>query len=134
MTNDIKKRIKEFSEIIKKYPDVKELYKERAKLYGEIKEYKKAFEDFKKAYFGYYTLENVITVCEKAGLIKEAERLYTEAINTDKNNINSYIRRIYFYMRNGEIEKAITDCNSVLNISPKDETVLTLHKILTKNK
>lgn len=131
---NIKKRIKDFSELIKKYPDVKELYKERAKLYGEIKEYKKAFEDFKKAYFGYYALENVITVCEKAGLIKEAERLYTKAINADKNNINGYIRRIYFYIRIGKIEKAVLDCKTVLKLSPKDETILILHKILTKNK
>ncbi len=129
---NIKERIKEFSELIKKYPDLKELYMERAKLYDEIKDYKNAVEDFKKAYFGYYACEDIMTVCEKAGLIKEAERLYSKAINIDKNNVYNYIKRIHFYIRIGEIAKAVLDCKTVLKLSPKDETLLILHRILTK--
>ena len=48
MINNIKERIKEYSEMIEKYPDIKEFHIERAKLYCEIKEYEKAVEDFKK--------------------------------------------------------------------------------------
>jgi len=42
--------------------------------------------------------------------------------------------RLYFYIRYGEIEKAILDCEIILELSPDDKTILTLHKILTKNK
>jgi len=132
MINNIKEKIREFSRIIKRYPNIKEFYIERAKLYGEIKEYKKAFEDFKKTLDEYYTCEDIATVCEKVGLKKEAENFYTKAINENKNNPNAYINRIYFYMRTGETEKAISDCKTVLKISPKDENISTLKQILTK--
>ena len=129
---NIKERIKEFSELIKKYPSIKELYIERAKLYTELKEYKKAVEDYKKSYTEYYLCKNIIKVCEELGLTKEAEEFYTKEIQKDKNNISNYIKRIYFYMRENEIEKAIKDCTTVLELNPKDETILTLKRILTK--
>ncbi len=130
--NNIKERIKEFSRLIKKYPNIKELYIERAKLYTELKEYKKAVEDYKKAYTEYYLCKDIIKVCEELGLTKEAEEYYTKEINKDKKNISKYTQRIYFYIRINEIEKAIKDCATVLKLSPKDETILTLKKILTK--
>ena len=132
MISNIKERIKQFSEIIERHPDIKELYIERAKLYGEIKEYKKAFEDFKKTLHGYYICKDIMMICKELGLNNEIERLYTKAINKDKKNISNYIDRIYFYMRIGKIEEAISDYKTVLKISPKEETILTLHKILTK--
>lgn len=132
MTNNIKERIKQFSEIIKRNPDEKALYIERAKLYAENKEYKKAFEDFKKTLPGYYICKDIMTVCRELRLNDEIERFYTKAINKDKNNVSNYINRIYFYIRIGKIEEAISDCKVVLNISPKEETILTLYKILTK--
>lgn len=132
MINNIKERIKQFSEIIERHPDIKELYIERAKLYGEIKEYKKAFEDFKKTLHGYYVCKDIMMICKELGLNNEIERLYTKAINKDKKNISNYIDRIYFYMRIGKIEEAISDCKTVLKISPKEETISILHKILTK--
>ena len=132
MINNIKERIKQFSEIIERNPDIKELYIERAKLYGEIKEYKKAFEDFKKTLHGYYVCKDIMMVCKELGLNNEIERLYTKAINKDKKNISNYIDRIYFYMRIGKTEEAISDCKTVLKISPKEETISILHKILTK--
>ena len=129
---NIKEKIKEYSELIEKYPDTKELYIERAKLYDASKQYKKASEDFKKSLRGYYICRNVITVCEELGLIKEVEKFYTKAINKDKNNINNYFSRLYFYMRNKEIEKALLDCKKILELSPKDETVSILKRILIK--
>ena len=130
--NNIKERIKELSEIIKRHPCVDDLYIERAKLYEKLKLYKQALDDYKKTFPDYYICKNIVTVCEDNGLIKEAERLYTKAINADINNIEVYIKRICFYMRTGEIEKAITDCKTVLKLFPKDENILTLKKILTK--
>ncbi len=101
MINNIKERIKEYSEMIEKYPDIKEFHIERAKLYCET------------------------------GFNKEAEKFYTKAINKDKNNINSYINRLYFYIRIREMEKAISDCKAILKLSPKEETILNLKRILT---
>ncbi len=132
MTNNIKERIKQFSEIIKRNPNEKELYIERAKLYAENKEYKKAFEDFKKTLPGYYICKDIMTVCKELRLNDEIERFYTKAINKNKTDVSNYINRIYFYIRIGKIEKAISDCKVVLNISPKEETISTLYKILTK--
>ncbi len=129
---NIKERIKEFSELIKKYPNIKELYIERAKLYTEIGEYKKAVEDYKKSYDEYYLCKDIIKVCEELGLTKEAEEFYTKEINKDKKNISKYTQRIYFYMKENEIEKALKDCKTVFELSPKDETILTLKRILTK--
>jgi len=131
MIKNIKERIKEYSEMIEKYPSVKEFHIERAKLYCEIKEYEKAVKDFKKILEGYYACQNIIKVCEEKGFNKDAEKFYTKAINKDKNNINNYINRLYFYMRIKEMEKAISDCKAILKLSPKDETILTLKKILT---
>ena len=99
MAYSIKERIKEFSEMIDKYLDIKEFHIERAKLYCEIKEYEKAVEDSKKTLEGYYACQNMATVCEKRGFNRKAEFYYTKAINKDKNNINNYIDRLYFYMR-----------------------------------
>ena len=130
--NNLKERIKEFSELIKKYPSIKVLYIERAKLYTEIGEYKKAVEDYKKAYTEYYLCKDIIKVCEELGLTKEAEEFYTKEIQKDKKDISNYIKRIYFYLRENKIEKAIKDCTTVLKLSPEDETILTLKKILTK--
>lgn len=129
---NIKERIKEFSKLIKKYPEIKELYIERAKLYTELKEYKKAVEDYKKSYTEYYLCKDIIKVCEEVGLTKEAEEYYTKEISKDKKDISNYIKRIYFYMRTNEIEKALKDCTTVLKLSPKDETIITLQRILTK--
>ena len=110
---NINERIKEYSKLINKYPDKKELYNERAKLYDAKGQYKKAVEDFKKTLPGYYSFRDIKEVCEKNYLIKEAEEFYTREINKDKKNINKYIDRLYFYMRNNQIEKAIADCKSI---------------------
>lgn len=117
--------------MIEKCPSVKEFYIERAKLYCEIQEYKKAVEDFKKTLEGYYAYQDIAIVCEEIGFNKEAEEFYTKAINKDKKDINSYIDRLYFYIRIKEIEKAISDCKAILKLSPKDETILNLKRILT---
>ena len=131
MINNIEERIKEYSEMIKKYPGVKEFHIERAKLYCEIREYEKAVEDFKKTLEGYYVCQKIARVCEESGFNRDAEYYYTKAINKDKNNVNNYIDRLYFYMRIREIEKAISDCKAILKLSPKDKTLLALKNILT---
>ncbi len=131
ITKSIKERIKELSEIIKRNPEVKELYMERAKLYDENKQYKKAAQDFKKAYSGYYLSQDILSLCIELGLYEEAEKLYTKAINKDKNNVHNYVKRICFYMGIEEIENAILDCKLVLELNPNEETILALQKILT---
>ena len=131
MTNYIKEKIKDFTELIKRHTEVQELYIYRAFLYEKTKQYKKAIEDYKKIIPPRYICFNMADICERNGLIKEAENFYTKAINEDKNNICNYISRIYFYIRNKEIEKAILDCKMILKLSPKDETILTLKRILT---
>ena len=131
MTNDNKEKIKEFTELIKNHPEVKELYIYRAFLYEKTKQYQKAMEDYKKTLPTRYVCINLADICERNGLIKEAEKFYIKEINKNKNNIPNYISRIYFYLRNKEIEKAILDCKTVLKLSPKDENILTLKRILT---
>ena len=132
MTNDVKEQIKEFSNLIEKYPAVQEFYVYRSFLYEKTKQYQKAIEDYKKIIPPQYLNFDIVGICEQHGLIKEAERFYTQAINKDKKNIYHYIRRIHFYMRIKEIDKAILDCKTVLEISPKKETIQTLKRILTE--
>ena len=132
MTNDIKEQIKEFSNLIKRYPHVQEFYVYRAFLYEKTKQYQKAIEDYKKILPVQYLNFDIAGICEKNDLFKEAEIYYTKAINEDKNNIHKYINRIHFYMRIKEIDKAILDCKTVLEISPKKETIQILKRILTE--
>ena len=132
MINDIREKIKEFSELIQKYPYVQEFYIYRAYLYEKTKQYPKAIEDYKIILPKQYICFDMAGICERNGLVKEAEKYYTQAINKDKKNIQQYIRRIYFYIRIKKIEKAILDCKTVLELSPKDETVKTLKRILTE--
>ena len=129
--SNIQEKIKEFSELIKQYPCVKEFYVYRAILYEKTKQYKKAIEDYKQTLPDTYICFNMADICERNGLIKEAENFYTKAINKDKNNTYNYISRIYFYIRNKETEKALSDCNTVLKLSPKNETIMALKRILT---
>jgi len=132
MTNNVKEQIKEFSELINKYPYVKEFYIYRAFLYEKTKQYQKAMEDYKMILPPQYLNFDIAGICEKNGLVKEAEKYYTQAINEDKKNIYRYISRIHFYMRIKEIDKAILDCKKVLKLSPKKETIQTLKRILTQ--
>ena len=127
---NIKEKIKEFSEMIRQYPYVKEFYIGRAILYSKIKQYQKAIKDCKQIHTNYFCYD-IESICERNGLIKEAEAFYTKAIKDNRNEIKNYIRRIGFYMRIGKIENAISDCRACLKISPKDETILMLTKILT---
>ena len=132
MTNDIKEQIKEFSELINKYPFVQEFYIYRSFLYEKTKQYQKAIEDYKKILPPQYLNFDIAGICERNNLVKEAERFYTQAINKDKKNIHHYIRRIHFYIRIKEIDKAILDCKTVLELYPKKETIETLKRILTQ--
>ena len=133
MTKEMKEKIKEFSDLIEKYPHIQEFYIYRAFLYEKNKEYKKAMQDYKKILPPQYINFDIACICEKKGLLKEAEKYYTQAIIKDKKNIHKYISRIYFYIRIKETEKAIYDCKTVLEISPKRETIQTLKRILTEN-
>lgn len=130
MTNDVKEQIKEFTRLIEKYPAIHDFYFFRGTLYERIKEYQKAMEDYKKMLPTRYFCINMAKICEENGLIEEAEYFYTKEINEDKNNTFNYISRILFYIHNKEIEKAILDCKSVLEISPTNEMISTLKKIL----
>ncbi len=130
MSKNIQTKIKELNKIIKKHPNIKEFYIGRAILYTKIKQYKKAVKDYEKAYKNYFC-QDMINICERNGLTKEAEEFYTKEINTEKSAKN-YINRAYFYARICEKEKALNDLKTSLKLSPKDETILTITKILTK--
>ena len=131
MTEDTKEKIKEFSDLIKKYPYIKELYVYRAILYEKSKQYKKAIEDYKMTLPHQYICFNMADICERNGLNKEAEEFYTKVIKKNTKDIYKYMDRICFYIRNKETAKALSDCKTVLKLSPKNETVLTLKRILT---
>jgi len=131
MTKDIKEEIKEFDKLIKKYPYKKDLYIGRAMLYTKIKQYKKAAEDYTKVHTNYISYD-ILNICERDFLINEAEEIYTKAINKDKNDFANYTRRAYFYMRIGELKKALTDCETALKISPKNEIILMIKGTLVK--
>lgn len=128
---NIKEQIKEFSNLINKYPHIEELYLGRAILYTKSKQYNKAVEDYQKIHTNYFD-KDILSICERNGLIKEIENFYTKKINKTKNDIRNYLSRANFYARIGENKKAICDCKSALEISPCNEIVLMLIKILTK--
>ncbi len=131
MTKNIKKEIKEFTELINKYPLKEDLYIGRAFLYMEIKQYKKAAEDFKKAHTN-YTAYDIYSVCEREDLIAEAEKLYTKAINDDKSNFLNYTKRAGFYTRIGRTEKALADCETALKLNPNDKIIPIIIETLIK--
>ena len=125
----IEEEIKEFSKLIKKYPDIQDLYIGRAILYTKIKQYKKAIEDYKKGCEKYICYD-IMTVCKRNVLIKEAEDLYIEKINRNKNDITNYISRARFYISIGEHEKALADCETILKIAPNNKFILGIKETL----
>jgi len=127
---EIKEEIEEFNKLIKKYPHISELYIGRAVLYAKNKEYEKAIKDYETAHKDY--IYNVVTVCLRNHLTGEIERIYTEKINKDKNNIVNYMSRARFYRTMGENQKALTDCNSILKMSPNNKFILYLKKEIIK--
>jgi len=131
MQNDIKEGIKEFSKPIKKYPDIQELYIGRAILYSKIKEYDKAIKDYTKGCMNYICYD-IIAICRRNALIKEAEGIYTRRIDKDSKDIMNYISRARFYISIGENKKALADCEKVLRISPENEFVLGIKEGIEK--
>ena len=128
--NNIKEQIKEFDKLIKKYPDIQELYLGRAILYTKIKQYKKAVEDYKKGCEN-YMCSDIMAICKRNHLIKEAEEFYTEKIKQGNNVVNC-ISRARFYISIGEDKKALLDCETILKKEPQNEFVLGMKKILDK--
>ena len=131
MLENIEEEIKEFTKLIKKYPDIKDLYIGRAVLYSKTGQYKKAVKDYEKGcenYVGY----DIITVCQKNSLIKDAEKIYTKAIKTNKDHIKTYTDRMHFYMRIWENKKALADCETILKISPKNKIIKEMAEMLIK--
>ena len=128
--NNIKEQIKEFDKLIKKYPDIEELYIGRAILYTKIKQYKKAIEDYKKGCENYICYD-IMNICKRNNLIKEAEELYTKKIKEQSNIIN-YSSRLRFYISIGEDKKALEDCETILKMSPKNKFILKIKKALEK--
>lgn len=128
--NNIKEQIKEFDKLIKKYPDIQELYIGRAILYTKIKQYKKAVEDYKKGCENYICYD-IMAICKRNHLIKEAEEFYTQKIKQE-NNIVNYISRARFYISIGENKKALADCETILKKEPQNEFILEMKKILDR--
>ncbi len=126
----IKESIKEFNKLIKKYPDIEEFYTGRAVLYAQIKEYKKAVKDYQMGckYMSY----DIMAICKRHNLTQELERIYTNNVNKDKNNIANYMSRARFYMKIGENKKALADCEIVLKSSPNNKFFSELKEILVK--
>lgn len=127
----IKEEIKEFTELIKKYSDIEDLYIGRAILYTKTKQYKKAVEDYERGCKKYLCYD-IMNICKRNSLIKEAEELYTKTINKDKKNITSYMSRARFYMSIGEDKKALADCEIILKLSPENKFILEIKKVLIK--
>ena len=135
---NIKEEIKEFTKLIKKYSDIEDLYIGRAILYTKTKQYKKAVEDYEKGCKKYLCYD-IMNICKRNNLIKEAEELYTKTINKDKNNIINYMSRARFYMSRarfymsiGEDKKALADCEIILKLSPGNKFILEIKKVLIK--
>ena len=128
--SNIKKQIKEFDKLINKYPDIQELYIGRAILYTKIKQYKKAVKDYKKGCENYICYD-IMAICKRNHLIKEAEEFYTQKIKQE-NNIVNYISRARFYISIGEDKKALADCETILKKEPQNEFILEMKKALDK--
>lgn len=129
MIKDIEEKIKQFDEMIKKYPTIKEFYLGRATLYEKINEYQKAIEDYKKVCM-HYIWYDIASICKRNKLYKEVEDFYTNAINSDKNNVKNYYCRAYFYMHTYQYKKALSDCKKALKLEPKNDYMLELQEIL----
>ena len=130
MINNIKEEIKEFDKLIKKYPDIEELYIGRAILYTKIKQYENAVKDYKRGCEKYLCYD-IMNICRRNNLIKEAEELYTKKIKEQSSIIN-YISRARFYISIGEDKKALDDCEIILKMSPKNKFILGIKEVLTK--
>ena len=128
--NNIKEEIKEFDKLIKKYPDIEELYIGRAILYTKIKQYENAVKDYERGCEKYLCYD-IMNICRRNNLIKEAEELYTKKIKEQSSIIN-YISRARFYISIGEDKKALDDCEIVLKMSPKNKFILGIKEVLTK--
>ncbi len=126
----IKEEIEEFTKLIKKYPDISDLYIGRAVLYAKIGEYEKAVKDYEAAHEDY--IYDIVAVCLRHNLIREIERFYTQKINKDKNNILNYMSMARFYRAIGENQKALTDCESILKISPSNKFILEMKQAIIK--
>ncbi len=128
--NNIKEQIKEFDKLIKKYPDIEELYIGRAILYKKIKQYENAVKDYERGCEKYLCYD-IMNICRRNNLIKEAEELYTKKIKEQSSIIN-YISRARFYISIGEDKKALDDCEIILKMSPKNKFILGIKEVLTK--
>ena len=128
--NNIKEQIKEFNKLIKKYPDIQELYIGRAILYTKIKEYKKALEDYRKGCENYICYD-IINICKRNNLIKEAEEFCTNKIKRESSVMN-YSSRARFYISIGENKKALADCETILKMSPENKLISEIKKSLIK--
>ena len=128
--NNIKEQIKEFNKLIKKYPDIQELYIGRAILYTKIKEYKKALEDYRKGCENYICYD-IINICKRNNLIKEAEEFCTNKIKKESSVMN-YSSRARFYISIGENKKALADCETILKMSPENKLISEIKKSLIK--
>ncbi len=129
--NNIKEEIKKFTKLIKKYSDIEELYIGRAILYTKIKQYENAVKDYERGCEKYLCYD-IMNICKRNNLIKEAEELYTKMISKDKSNVINYISRLRFYISIGEDKKALADCETILKMSPKNKFILKLKKALEK--
>ena len=128
--NDIKEQIKEFNKLIKKYPDIQELYIGRAILYTKIKQYKKALEDYRKGCENYICYD-IINICKRNNLIKEAEEFCTNKIKKE-SSVMDYSSRARFYISIGENKKALADCETILKMSPENKLISEIKKSLIK--
>ncbi len=128
--NNIKEEIKKFTKLIKKYSDIEELYIGRAILYTKIKQYENAVKDYERGCEKYLCYD-IMNICRRNNLIKEAEELYTKKIKEQSSIIN-YISRARFYISIGEDKKALDDCEIILKMSPKNKFILGIKEVLTK--
>ena len=121
---DSDKRIAEYSAIIEKDPNNAEAYQNRGKVYLEKKEYEKAAADFQNAI--QKDPERLEALYDKASAFIEMDEWdkamsdlnrYISAPSNEKS-FKALERRGYVYLRKGEYDKAIEECNKAINLNP----------------
>ena len=92
-----------------------------------LKEYKKIIEIDTKESSAYIAAAEILAM---QGKNTEAETFYNKAISA-KDDRQNYFFRAYFYMRNEQYDKALSDFDTILNLMPNDaESTFLKNKIL----
>ena len=106
-------------------PNDQNLLAVRAYCYKEIKKYDKAIADYTTAIELYPNEDGLYegrgaTYLQMENFDKEALADFNTAIKINPKNIDALNNRGVLYMLNGDFDKAIADCNTVLRMDPNN--------------